>query len=300
MRNKKVALITGSSRGIGQGIALELAKSGYDIALHFRSSSASAKEIAEVIKKMGVKTCLLQGDTGDELVPERLVNETINKLGRLDVLVNNAGISLFEELEDISVSTMDKLYAVNYRGMILGAKAAAKYMKEHKIKGNIVFNTSVRAFTPHCSDAIYGGVKAGLNRTIRSLAIDLGRYGIRVNGFSPGVINVTCPDEDDEKSNPFYRNTHRFIPLRRNGYASDIGDVVSWLVSEKSSYVTGQIIGVDGGLSIVGAPECMGDLYDVFDVREIADETLTFSELMKHCDEHEKLIMSRKEGNSKL
>jgi glucose 1-dehydrogenase len=85
-------------------------------------------------------------------------------------------------------------------------------MVENEIQGSIIFNTSIRGFEPHSSDAVYGGLKAALDRSIRSFAIDLGRYGIRVNGFSPGVTNVRCPEPKDEKENPFYRYTHKFIP----------------------------------------------------------------------------------------
>ena len=272
MRNNKVALVTGSSKGIGRGIAIQLAKDGYDIAVHYSSSKEEALVVANTLSDLGVRVCLLHGDTGDPEVPARLVRETVENLSRLDVLVNNAGFTVFEELQDITVDVMDRLYRVNYRGMILGASAAAKYMVENKVKGSIVFNTSIRGFEPHSSDGVYGGLKAGLDRSIQSFAIDLGRYGIRVNGFSPGVTNVRCPDPEDEKENPFYKYTPKFIPLRRNGYASDMGDVVSWLVSEKASYVTGQNICVDGGLSIVGAPESMRDLYNAFDVRDIPNE----------------------------
>lgn len=272
MRNNKVALVTGSSKGIGRGIAIQLAKDGYDIAVHYSTSKYDALNVVRTLTDLGVNVCLLQGDTGDPDVPGRLVRETVEQLSRLDVLVNNAGFTEFEELRDVTVDVMDRLYRVNYRGMILGASAAAKYMVENEIQGSIIFNTSIRGFEPHSSDAVYGGLKAALDRSIRSFAIDLGRYGIRVNGFSPGVTNVRCPEPKDEKENPFYKYTHKFIPLRRNGYASDMGDVVSWLVSEKASYVTGQNICVDGGLSIVGAPESMRDLYNAFDVRDITNE----------------------------
>jgi enoyl-[acyl-carrier-protein] reductase (NADH) len=144
-------------------------------------------------------------------------------------------------------------------------------MVENGVKGSIIFNTSVRSFAPHSGDGVYGGLKAGLNRTIQSFAIELGPYGIRVNGFAPGVTNVRAASPEDEKDSPMYRYSHRFIPLRRNGYAEDMGKVVAFLVSDNASYITGQVIRVDGGLSIVGGPENMPDLYNAFDVAEIAD-----------------------------
>ena len=270
MRNGKVALVTGSSTGIGAGVARALARDGYDIAVHYNSSPEAAQKVAEDCEALGVRTCLLHGDTSDADVPRRLVRETVEKLGRLDVDVNNAGITRFQRLREITAETMDSMYYLNYRGMILGASEAAKYMVENGVQGTILFNTSIRGFAPHSVDGVYGGLKAGLNRTIASFAIDLGRYGIRVNGFSPGVTNVRCPDPEAEQQDRFYRNSPRFIPLRRNGYAEDMGDVVSFLASEKASYITGQVICVDGGLSVVGGAEHLADLFDACDVSELA------------------------------
>ena len=117
-------------------------------------------------------------------------------------------------------------------------------------------------------DCIYGALKAGMNRAIESFAMDLGRYGIRVNGFAPGVINVKCSPEE-EASHPFYQNTHRFVPLRKNGRASDIGKAVVWLASPEAAYVSGAVLKVDGGLSCVGAPEELSVLEETFDLQGI-------------------------------
>ena len=130
VRNGKVALVTGSSSGIGRGVANALARAGYDIAVHYSSSEDKAKAVVEELKVYGVNTCLLQGDTGDPDVPARLVSETVAALGRLDLLVSNAGFTKFETLLDITVETMDALYQVDFRGMILMAQAAARYMVE--------------------------------------------------------------------------------------------------------------------------------------------------------------------------
>jgi len=268
MRNGKVALVTGSSKGIGRGIAYALAGAGYDIAVHYHSSEKEALEVVSNIEAMGVKTCLLEGDTGVPDVPGRLVKETVDRLGRLDVLVSNAGFTDFQGILDITIEKMDALYNVNFRGMILMGQAAARYMVQEGIKGSILFNTSVRSFSPHGSDGVYGSLKAGLNRMIESFAIDLGKYGIRVNGFSPGVTNVRAPEPEDEAVHPFYKDSHRFIPLRRNGYAQDMGGPVVWLASDAASYVTGQVIRVDGGLSVVGTPESFKELWDFFDVKD--------------------------------
>lgn len=268
MSNGKVALVTGSSKGIGRGVAIALADAGYDVAVHYSTSEAEANEVVSQIEAKGVKTCLLKGDMGDPHVPEQLVQDTVDQLGRLDVVVSNAGFTVFEPILDMTIDVMDALYRVNFRGMILLGQAAAKYMVKENVKGCILFNTSVRSFSPHANDGIYGSLKAGLNRMIESFAIDLGKYGIRVNGFSPGVTNVRAPEPEDEAQHPFYKDSHRFIPLRRNGYAHDMGGVVVWLASDAASYVTGQVIRVDGGLSVVGAPESFKELQDFFDVKD--------------------------------
>jgi NAD(P)-dependent dehydrogenase (short-subunit alcohol dehydrogenase family) len=268
MGNGKVALVTGSSRGIGRGVALALAKAGYDIAVHHSQSQEAAERTLGEVRALGVKACLLQGDTGEVSVPQRLVDETVAALGRLDVLVSNAGITRFEGILDIKPETMDELYNVDFRGMILAAQAAARYMVKNNVKGSIIFNTSIRSFSPHSTDGVYGALKAGMNRIIKSFAVDLGRYGIRVNGFSPGVTNVRAPSPEEEANSPFYRNSHRFIPLRRNGYAYDMGGPVVWLASEDSAYVTGQVICVDGGLSAVGVPERLGELNNLYALDE--------------------------------
>jgi glucose 1-dehydrogenase len=162
---------------------------------------------------------------------------------------------------------MDDLYRVDFRGMVLMAQAAARHMVDNKVAGSLIFNTSIRSFSPHSSDGVYGAMKAAMNRIIKSFAIDLGRYGIRVNGFSPGVTNVRVP-KDEESGDAFYKDTQRFIPLRRNGYAEDMGGHVVWLASDASSYVTGQVIRVDGGMSVVGVPEHVADMVNMFEMRD--------------------------------
>ncbi len=281
MKNGKVALVTGSSTGIGAEVAVGLARDGYDVAVHCNRSFDAAQVVLHDIQQQGVNACLLQGDIGKPDVPERLVRQTVEQLGRLDVLVNNAGVTVIQKPQEMSAAAMDHLYNVDFRGMVLCASAAAKYMMEHQVKGCILFNTSVRAFNAHTNDGVYGGVKAGLNRVIESFAIGLGRYGIRVNGFSPGVTNVTCPGSA-EKHSAFYCNSHKFIPLRRNGTAADIADVVSFLASDKAAYITGQVIRVDGGLSIVGAPEHLLDLLDAFDIDDLIDYDKAYLQAIDH------------------
>ena len=266
MENRKVVLVTGSSKGIGRGAALAFAKAGYDVAIHHSSSPDQAQEVRQMVESMGIRACVLQGDTGDASVPARLVQEAIEKLGRLDVFVANAGFFAKESLTELSVELMDRLYRVNFRGMILGAQAAANYFIREKIPGCILINTSVRAVSPHTDDCIYGALKQGMNRAIRSFAMEMGPHGVRVCGFAPGIINVTCPEPERERADEFYANTHRFVPLRRNGYADDMGDAIVFLASDAARYISGTTLMVDGGLSAVGAPEDRVGLHQAFDL----------------------------------
>ena len=272
MQSKKVALVTGSSSGIGRSAAKALARAGYDIAVHYQNSEEKALAAVAEIEALGAKTCLLRGDMGDPDVPARLVSETAAALGRLDLLVSNAGFTKFEKLLDITVDMMDQLYRVDFRGMILMAQAAARYMVESGTRGVMLFNTSVRSFNAHESDGVYGALKAGMNRIVESFALDMAKYGIRVNGFSPGVINVRAPAPEDEKKHYFLSQTHRFIPLRRNGYANDLDGVIVFLASDAAAYITGQVIRVDGGLSVVGAPEGFEHIHEFFDVGDYLKE----------------------------
>jgi glucose 1-dehydrogenase len=278
MRSGKVALITGSSKGIGRSVALALAKAGYDIAVHYSTSREKALESVQDIEAVGARTCLVRGDIGDVDVPGKIVNETIDKLGRLDVMVINAGFTVFEKIENIKVETMDRLYSVNYRGMILCAQAAARYMVKEGVKGSIIFNSSLRSFSPHPDDGVYGSLKAGINRIIESFAVDLGKHGIRVNGFAPGITNVRVPDRKLEKDHVFYKDSPRFIPLRRNAFPEDMNGVVVFLASEDSSYITGQVIRVDGGVSAVGCPDCFDNLRDYFDIAEYLLDAPSFNQ----------------------
>ena len=268
----KVALVTGAARGIGRGIALAFAQAGYDVSIHYGHSQEAAVQLQGEIQQLGVRGHIVQGDMEDPETPVRIVSETVHVLGRLDVLVSNAGFFAKDSLASCDVELMDRLYRTNFRGMALCVHAAAAYFRENGILGCILLNTSVRAYCAHVDDCTYGALKEGLNRMISSFALALGPDGIRVNGFAPGVINVTCPEREREAQDSFYGNTHRFIPLRRNGRAADVADPVLFLASEQARYITGTVLQIDGGLSCVGAPEDLLGVRQVFDVTDWQNE----------------------------
>ena len=251
-RMRKRALVTGASRGIGRGVALVLAEDGYDLAISYCTKSADAQEVARVIRQEHGRTChVFQADLSQPAVPGGLVAEAAAALGGLDLLVNNAGFTMFDHQLGDDVALIDRLIHVDFRACLLAATAAAKLMMASKTPGSIVTITSSRAERAYPQDAVYGGVKAAMRRTTESLAIRYAPYGIRVNCVAPGATEVS----EEPWARDFYGSLSRKVPLGRVGTPRDIGNAVSWIASEKASYITGITLRVDGGLILPGMPE---------------------------------------------
>lgn len=248
-KERKTALVTGASRGIGKGIALVLAKKGYDLAITYSQHSGEAEAVSREIKqKYGTECMFYQASLEDADVPAELVKKTTDRFQRLDLLVNNAGVTAFEDILDLKHGTINKLFSLDFRAYLLMIHEAASFMVREKIKGSIVNITSSRGERAYPGDAIYGGMKAALERATQSIALDLSPYGIRVNCVAPGCTMIK--DEND-----FYRKLAPKIPLERIGSIEDIGNAVAWLASGEASYVTGVTLRVDGGLILAGMPE---------------------------------------------
>lgn len=243
----KVVLVTGSGRGIGRGIALEFAERGYDIVLHDRESHEGLKKTANEIRAFGQGVEVLTGDLMEDSVPARLVDETFKRVGRLDVLVNNAGITIFEPLESMSFEQFNSGFKTDFQAPYLCAQRAAQLMKESGINGNIVNITSVHQERTNDGDSIYGPMKAALARATESMAYELAPFGIRVNAVAPGLTLARDPTGDFKKR---IDQIEQHIPLRRTGRVADIAKAVAWLVSEEASYITGITLRVDGGMNL--------------------------------------------------
>ncbi len=250
--NKK-AFITGGSHGIGKGIARELAKNGYDIAITYNARKDGAEQLHEEITKNGGKCFYYQASLDVHGVAEEVTAKAIEDLGGLDLLVCNAGRTIHTHILDLNVEHLDFLYNLNYRSHILCSKIAANYMVENKIQGNIIFITSTRSLRAYPEDCIYGGLKSALNRTAESLAIDLSHYGIRVNCIAPGLTNT----EDNPTMSQLQRADWivNKIPLGRSGTSNEVGRLVCYIASDDARYMTGDIIKLDGGLILPGTPE---------------------------------------------
>lgn len=245
----KTALVTGASRGIGHGIALVLAKEGYDLSISYSTKKDEAYQLARVIERDYKRKCyVFQASLDEEEAPGKLVYEAAEAMGWIDVFVNNAGVTIFDELVTMKLESLNKLINLDFKGYILGMQAAARHMIENDIKGSIINITSSRGERAYAGDAVYGGVKAAVNRATQSIALELSPYGIRVNCIAPGAIQV-------REANKFYEGVKKIIPLKRPGQPEDIGNAVAWLASDKASYVTGITLRVDGGLILPGTPE---------------------------------------------
>jgi len=250
-KENKCAVVTGGSRHIGQGIAVTLAGYGYDIAITYATSLNGAKETQRQIEAMGRRCFIYEAHLEQPDVPEKVINQARADLGRLDVLVCNAGKDTRNSVLTVTAEDLDFLYANNLRNYILCSGAAARHMVNDKTAGSIIMVTSVRGQLPHPDDFYYGGLKAAVDRACKSMALDLSAYNIRVNCIAPGA--VWRPDKAGNiPDTPFLRES---VPLHRSGYVRDIGEAAAFLAGERSAYITGITLLVDGGLSLPGLLE---------------------------------------------
>jgi len=245
----KVALVTGASRGLGRAMALALAGAGCDVALNARLSS-SLEEAAEKIRKMGRKTALLAGDISDEAQVDHVVEKTLQAFGRIDVLVNNAGVWEGSYLVRLKKEDWDKVLKVNLTGAYLVAKAVGKVMLKQR-SGKIINISSISAFKPIQQSLAYAASKAGVMQMTRVIALELGPAGVQVNGIAPGFFDTDMTrryqDADAKEALEAYVAK---IPLRRTGKPEDLNGLVVFLASKASDHITGQTIVIDGGESL--------------------------------------------------
>lgn len=256
----KKAIVTGASRGIGKGIAMCLAAEGYDLAISYASKKEEAEKVAEQIRETYHTRCLIyQAALQEKGAGKALFDRAVADLGGLDLLVNNAGLTIFESLQEIKEETLDLLINLDFKNYILMMREAANYMIASGTKGNIINITSSRGEQSYPEDGLYGGLKAGLNRAICSFALDVSQYGIRINNVAPGAIRIRTREELIEGGNvamaDFWDELGNRIALGRSGLPEDIGQAVAFLASDRASYITGMTLRVDGGLILPGMPE---------------------------------------------
>jgi glucose 1-dehydrogenase len=239
----KRALVTGAGMGIGQGIAIELARQGADVAIHYAHSEKDANETASEIERLGVGHALVQGDLSRVVECERVVDEAANSLGGLDVLVNNAGVTRALDFLDTDEATYDEMFDLNMKGYFFCARRAVPLMLEAG-GGSIINITSIHGHAGFPRHAAYAATKGAINAFTRELAVELADRGVRVNAIGPGLIEVPRYFDTPGYSTEF-GNT--LVPSGRIGYPKDVAPTAAFLASDASDFVTGQVIYVDGG-----------------------------------------------------
>jgi 3-oxoacyl-[acyl-carrier protein] reductase len=240
----KNALVTGASKGIGRSIALKFAEQGANVAFTYLSSVEQGQALEAELAAKGVKAKGYRSDASDFVQADKLINDVVADFGSLDVLVNNAGITMDNLLLRLTEEAWDKVINVNLKSCFNTVKAATKPMMKQK-GGSIINMTSVVGLKGNAGQANYSASKAGILGFTKSVALELGSRGIRSNAVAPGFIETEMTAVLDPKTVQSWRDA---IPLKRGGKPEDVADACVFLGSDLSSYITGQVIQVDGGM----------------------------------------------------
>lgn len=245
----KVALVTGGSRGIGKATALMLAQAGADVAVNYQNRADAAKEVAQSIEAFGRRALAIEADVSDEARVSHLVAETVQKLGGLDILVANAGVWKRAPVTEMSAEQWDETLDINLKGAFFAAKHAARFMVE-KASGRIIFISSTAGQRGEAFHSHYAASKGGLISFTKSLAPELAPHGVLVNCVAPGWVETDMAA--DALASPGRKEIFATIPLGRVGRPEEIAGAVLFLASELSTFVTGEILNVNGGAVLVG------------------------------------------------
>lgn len=240
----KCALVTGASRGIGRAVALKLASEGAKVALNFAGNEAAANEVRQEIEAMGGQAILVKADVADEAAVQDMVQKTADAFGRIDILVNNAGITRDGLLARMKEEDWDAVLSTNLKGVFLTTKAVAKLMMQQRA-GRIVNMASVVGVSGNAGQANYSAAKAGVIGFTKTIARELASRGVTANAVAPGFIATDMTSVLSDKAKEAALTG---IPLGRMGTPEDVAAAVLFLVSDQSSYITGQVLHVDGGM----------------------------------------------------
>jgi 3-oxoacyl-[acyl-carrier protein] reductase len=240
---EKVALVTGASRGLGKAIALYLAEEGAQVVVNYAKSVAKADEVVNAIRSSGGTALAMQADVSCWQEVEKMVDTIYEKCGRIDILVNNAGVTRDELLMALEEEDWNTVIATNLGGLFHCTKAVAKYMVVQK-SGRIINISSVAGEKGGRGQSNYAASKGGVNAFTRSIAMELAPKNITVNAVAPGVVETEMSSTVIRRAKDYILNA---VALKRLGQPVEIAKVVAFLASDDSSYITGEIIRVDGG-----------------------------------------------------
>ena len=245
MENRKIALVTGGSRGIGRAVCLALAKSGADVAVNYAGKEEAAQQTCRMCEELGARTLAIQADVADNAQVNAMVDQVIAQFGRLDILVCNAGITRDNLLMRMAEQDFDQVIATNLKGVWNCMKAVCRPMMKQRW-GRIV-SMSVVGVAGNAGQVNYAASKAGVIGMTKSLARELGSRGVTVNAIAPGFIETDMTAVLPENIKEGLLSS---IPLGRLGQAEEVAALAAFLCSEQAGYITGQVIHVDGGMAM--------------------------------------------------
>jgi 3-oxoacyl-[acyl-carrier protein] reductase len=240
----KITLVTGASKGIGNAVAKKFAAHGANVAFTYLSSVEKGEALEKELAAMGVKAKGYRSDASDFAAAEQLINSVVEDFGGLDVLVNNAGITKDNLLMRMSEEMWDTVININLKSCFNTVKAATRTLMKQK-SGSIINMTSVVGIKGNAGQANYAASKSGIIGFTKSVALELGSRGIRCNAIAPGFIETEMTAVLDEKMVQSWRDA---IPMKRGGTPDDVADTTIFLASDMSTYITGQVLQVDGGM----------------------------------------------------
>ncbi len=245
MFKDKVVLVTGGSRGIGKAVSLLFAKEGAKVLINFKGNKEAAERTMMEAKELGGEAYLYQADVSKEDEVENMFKDILTKFGRLDIVINNAGITRDNLLLRMKIEDWDEVLAVNLRSVFLCTRAAAKIMIKQR-SGRIINISSIVGERGNIGQANYSSAKAGIIGFTKSVARELAGRGITVNAIAPGFIETEMTQSVSQELKDAYLKQ---IPLQRFGKPEEVAYVVKFLASDEASYITGIVINVDGGLA---------------------------------------------------